>query len=245
MATFQRILVALVGAVLIVVMSVSMVLAATGVGAAIQLGVVNTVGAMTQLIATTSNAALKIQNKGTGPGITITVGDGESPITVSASAGKATNLDADKVDGKDASAFQSKITNLDQLTNVACSGDGLSKVLINGPRGLVDCASPDTEPNDNLNTALNFVNPYSYGSAGGPDDDFWTVPSQCTASFCDVQVTIFSDSLTMDLYVNSSVQQTNQTSINYQDASHTLGNPGTYKIRIHGPKKRPYGLSSS
>ena len=118
-------------------------------------------------------------------------------------------------------------------------------MLINGPRGLVDCASPDTEPNDTLNTAVTFVNPYSYGTAGGTDDDFWVAPSTCAPTSCDVQVTLFSDSLTMDLYANGSVQETSKTSINYHDGSHSSAIPGSYRIRIHGSKKQPYGLSPS
>ena len=89
-----------------------MVALGNGVGTAFKLGVNNTVNAITKLTATTSGAAMLIKNAGSGTGLDIQVGAGKAPITVSSGAGKATNLDADKLDGKDSSALQNKITNL-------------------------------------------------------------------------------------------------------------------------------------
>ena len=59
----------------------------------------------TALTANLAQAALKITNSGDGAALRLQVDEGRPPLTVPANAGKATNLDADKLDGKDASAF--------------------------------------------------------------------------------------------------------------------------------------------
>lgn len=46
-----------------------------------------------------------IANAGTGPALQLQVGAGRAPIMVNADAGKAINLNADKLDGQDSSAF--------------------------------------------------------------------------------------------------------------------------------------------
>lgn len=79
--------------------------AGTGIGAVFNLGKTNTVNASSTLTATTSGRSLNVVNKGTGPGLGVTVGAGKAPLVVNPEAGKAVNLDADKLDGQDASAF--------------------------------------------------------------------------------------------------------------------------------------------
>jgi len=64
--------------------------------ASILKGVTNTATAVTTLI-----------NSGTGAALNLVVQPGEPPLTVNPEAGKATNLDADTVDGKDSTAFVS------------------------------------------------------------------------------------------------------------------------------------------
>jgi hypothetical protein len=52
--------------------------------------------------------ALQVTQQGTNAGVSgigVTVPSGKAPITVSTGAGKATNLNADKLDGKNATAF--------------------------------------------------------------------------------------------------------------------------------------------
>jgi hypothetical protein len=55
----------------------------------------------TKLTATLANQVLKIDNNGTGPALSLEANAGRAPLVVNASAGKATNLNADKLDGKD------------------------------------------------------------------------------------------------------------------------------------------------
>jgi hypothetical protein len=52
-----------------------------------------------------SGPALVVKNPKGGAALGLQVNAGKAPLTVSAGAGKATNLDADKLDGQDASAF--------------------------------------------------------------------------------------------------------------------------------------------
>ncbi len=79
--------------------------AGSGIGGIFNLGKTNTVNAPTTLVGTTSGRMLNVQNKGTGPGLGVTVAAGKAPIAVNPEAGKALNLDADKLDGFDAAAF--------------------------------------------------------------------------------------------------------------------------------------------
>ena len=101
MSPYRRVLVIVgVGAFLVGLMP-GLVAAGSGVGGILNLGVNNTVMAFTKLTASTAASAFQVQNNGTGGGIQITVGAGKAPITVSAGAGKAVNLNADMLDGKD------------------------------------------------------------------------------------------------------------------------------------------------
>ncbi len=78
-------------------------------GAMLHLGVLNTSGATTTLRSGVNGAVLQVTNtntSGTGVrGLGITVPTGRAPISVSSGAGKAANLNADKVDGKNAADF--------------------------------------------------------------------------------------------------------------------------------------------
>jgi hypothetical protein len=71
-----------------------------------------------------SNAAastLYVQNTGTGAGIQIQVAAGKPPISVNGAAGKATNLNADRVDGLDSSQLQR-----DTTTTLTTDVDGMT-----------------------------------------------------------------------------------------------------------------------
>jgi hypothetical protein len=89
-----------------VVLLAASALAGTGVGAVFNLGTTNRVNATSTLKGATGGKSLQITNTGSGRGLGITVGSGKAPIVVNSSAGNATNLDADKLDGIDSSGFQ-------------------------------------------------------------------------------------------------------------------------------------------
>ena len=99
---------ALVGAVTssIVMISAS-AFAGTGIGAVFNLGKTNRVNAQTTLTGKVKGRSLQLTNTGSGPALGITVRPGQSPLVVSAKAGKAVNLNADKLDGHDSSFFAS------------------------------------------------------------------------------------------------------------------------------------------
>jgi hypothetical protein len=67
----------------------------------------------------TASAVTSLIKSGAGPALQLVVPAGQPPIVVNATAGKATNLNADKLDGKDSTAFASgvggKATDSDKL----------------------------------------------------------------------------------------------------------------------------------
>lgn len=66
----------------------------------------NTATKVTGLIGkVATGSALAVKNPSGGSALGLTVNAGQAPLTVNPEAGKATNLDADEVDGKDASSF--------------------------------------------------------------------------------------------------------------------------------------------
>lgn len=59
-----------------------------------------------QLVSAGAASTLHVSNTGTGPGLQIQVTAGKAPILVNSSAGKAVNLNADRLDGLDSGQFQ-------------------------------------------------------------------------------------------------------------------------------------------
>lgn len=104
---FGRVTSALVGLVIVglAALGVSATALAAVPGDPFKLGRLNAIDRLTSLTGTSSTALLKIDNNGTGPALNLQVESGNPPLTVNATAGKATNLNADKLDGLDASAF--------------------------------------------------------------------------------------------------------------------------------------------
>ena len=70
-----------------------------------KLGKLNTVNRISQLAGATTDAMLRIDNNGAGSALQLLVEPGKAPVTVNAEAGTATNLSADRLDGKDSAAF--------------------------------------------------------------------------------------------------------------------------------------------
>ncbi len=69
-----------------------------------KLGRTNTIDEMSTLVGSASGALLKVDNEGDGPALDLRVESGEAPMKVDSSS-KVTSLNADKLDGNDASAF--------------------------------------------------------------------------------------------------------------------------------------------
>jgi len=69
-----------------------------------KLGRTNTIDHMSTLVGSASGALLKVDNNGSGPALDLKVEEGEAPMTVDSTI-KVNDLNADKVDGKDSTAF--------------------------------------------------------------------------------------------------------------------------------------------
>src|SRR5262245_1920257 len=92
------------------------------------LGQANDATSQTSLSAPIANKALQVTNNSAAAGasgIGVTVASGKPPLVISSGAGKATNLNADKVDGKDSSAFlltTDKAADSDKLDGIDSTG---------------------------------------------------------------------------------------------------------------------------
>ena len=87
-------------------------LAGTGVGATFNLGKLNTVNRLSQLVGSTDNALLRVDNNNAGTNATalnLQVEAGHTPMKVNSST-KVANLNAEAVDGKDSSQFVANST---------------------------------------------------------------------------------------------------------------------------------------
>jgi hypothetical protein len=103
-----------------------------------RLGRVNTINALTSLVGSVNNAMLKVDNNSTGTGATalnLQVEPNQAPLTVNSTAGKATNLDVDRLDGKSAN----------ELSRVAQGGGGARLPLGTDPvtAGTFSITAPD------------------------------------------------------------------------------------------------------
>ena len=90
----------------------STALAGTGVGARFQLGQTNSVNAITKLVGSVAGPSLQIDNNSTDAAATaldLQVEPGKAPMKVN-SATQVANLNADKLDGQDASAYMAAST---------------------------------------------------------------------------------------------------------------------------------------
>jgi len=92
-----------------------------------KLGQVNTINTITQLVGDRNGPMFLVDNDSTGDGasaLNLQVDRGNPPIKVGASSGTATNLSADKLDGKDQRAF----ADVSEL--------GADQVVVHGPGPL-------------------------------------------------------------------------------------------------------------
>ena len=100
----------LVGLAVILALVVGAATAALGAtGGNFILGQPNSAGATTKLTSAVAGPALELVNNGTSAAATalrLSVPAGKAPMKVSSGAGKATNLDADKLDGRDSSELE-------------------------------------------------------------------------------------------------------------------------------------------
>jgi hypothetical protein len=91
---------------LVVVFGASPASAHKGYKGLLHLGHKSAVAKVTTLVGkVATGSSLVVQNPSGGSALRLQVNAGQAPLTVNATAGKATNLNADRLDGKDSSAF--------------------------------------------------------------------------------------------------------------------------------------------
>lgn len=151
---------------LAVILALTAGLATSALGAVpgdpFKLGRLNAVDAVTQLAGKSAGAMLRLDNNSSAKNsraLSLEVQPGKAPLSVNASAGKATNLDADNVDGQSASAFFSGKT-YDVGNSRAGSGNGsfvgVSVGCDDGDRALGgggNTATDDDEMTDSVPSA--------------------------------------------------------------------------------------------
>lgn len=109
---------------LAVVLGVATTALAAVPGDPFKLGRINSIDRLSTLVGSASGAMLKVDNNGGGPALNLEANSGRSPLVVNAAAGKATNLNADKIDNQDASAFlraDQKAQDADRLDGIDSS----------------------------------------------------------------------------------------------------------------------------
>jgi hypothetical protein len=89
---------------LAVVLGVGTAALAAVPGDPFKLGRTNTIDKLTTLNGSISGALLRINNNGSGPALDLLVEEGEAPMTVDSTI-KVNDLNADRVDGKNSTAF--------------------------------------------------------------------------------------------------------------------------------------------
>jgi hypothetical protein len=99
----------------------STALAGTGVGATLNLGKINTVDAVSKLVGSVAGPSLRVDNnsaEASATALDLQVEPGRAPMKVN-SDGRIANLNADKLDGQEASAFMPARTyRVDKLITV-------------------------------------------------------------------------------------------------------------------------------
>jgi hypothetical protein len=153
--------VALGSAVSLVTLAATAAFAGTGVGNVFNLGASNRVNVRTQLQGTAPSALLNVSNEnksGTASGVSIDVRPTNPPLVVNSKT-KVKNLNADLLDGRDASKFQGS-------TAKSCpTGTAIGSIA---PGGGATCSSPVVLPIEaNLAAASNVgFTPYLPSSLG-------------------------------------------------------------------------------
>lgn len=115
-----------------VVLGVATTALAAAPGDPFRLGQLNAIDRISQLVGSTSASMLKIENKGAGSALQLLVEPGKAPLSVNDDAGKAKNLNADKLDGKDSGDFVSGFSTAEVAASASTS-DSSSYRSLGGP----------------------------------------------------------------------------------------------------------------
>jgi hypothetical protein len=189
-------------AAVIAVLALFLSLAGAGVAATggnFILGQANTAGAKTALTAGINDKALAVTNTNTGANagaLSLTVASGKPPIVVSSGAGKATGLNADKLDGIDSNALvrgtAGRIVSAHVTTPIDPSFPEIQILVVPG-FGTLTAQCPNfngvyvgfhhtssawmaVEKHDGTNpVVIDDTGSFSQLMSGSPGDDHWTL----------------------------------------------------------------------
>lgn len=126
-----------------------------------QLGQVNAINALTQLVGEKSGPMLRIDNNGTGYALQLLVEPGRAPLVVGVDAGKAVNLNADELDGKDSAAYFTGATYRKETSNMnPAGGTAQSYAQCDGPEDrALGGGFRDVAPGTTVTASRPFVAP--------------------------------------------------------------------------------------
>jgi hypothetical protein len=124
-----------------------------------RLGQINTTNAITQLVGSRDGAMLSVDNNsaaGKARALDLKVESGRAPMTVNATAGQATNFNADKVDGLHAIRFVSTGNSVCTGSASFCSSQQVSFIAISVTRNSLVYASAhgDVAANGNAGASV-------------------------------------------------------------------------------------------
>jgi hypothetical protein len=99
-----------------------------------RLGQVDSIDAVSHLVGSVTRPMLKIDNNGLGYALQLLVEPNRLPLVVNADSGKALNLNADELDGKDSAAYFTGATYRKERSNLnPAGGTAQSYVQCDGP----------------------------------------------------------------------------------------------------------------
>ena len=159
-------------------------LAGTGIGAVFNLGRTNTVNRTSTLTGSTSSRVLQVTNSGAGTALRLSVKTGVAPLQVNSST-KVVNLNADRLDGLDSSAFVAAGAPIDASTVGGIGPGGLVQTEAGTTQRLL--LSRHTEPLSSGNSNILAVPGFgtieaSCGAGGVPNYRlYWRNTSGATA----------------------------------------------------------------
>ena len=170
-----------------------------------RLGKINTINTLSTLVGSTSTPMLRIDNNGSGAALDLQVQPGKAPMRVNAAAGKATNLNVDRLDGQDSSALLGRNAVIAAVVNsgtgtveaASNSGTTATKITTGAYRITFPPSAPiigtcavtaTVEENDaskfatveGIDVTSNTVGIKIYDADGAPaDSDFFDVVARC------------------------------------------------------------------
>lgn len=147
-----------------------------------KLGRLNTVDRITSLTGGAAGPLLRVDNNGGGPALALKSEAGRAPLTVNAGAGKAANLDADRLDGTDSDDFMSYLTRYVTARTAEDSSE-TKTVTAACPEGELALSGRASVGTDRATHELTRVPPAALHSAGPLGGSRWSATARETEAY--------------------------------------------------------------